>query len=71
MREASGTPAKFAGYPARLAGVRRPLSAEHSGGLNGYVKNEMRDGVDHAASLLVLTGGKGAKTVEASAKTGK
>ena len=49
----------------------RPLSAERSGGLNGYAKNGMRDGAGHAASFLVLTGGKGAKTVETSAKAGK
>ena len=156
VRDASGTPAKFAGYPARLVGVRRPpprsvrkvnqaldwlsenvwprssarlasakmfganqaldwlqrkclepikhsigfsenvwcqsstrlasakmfglkqtsnrfrpLSAERSGGLNGYAKNGMGDGAGHAASFLVLTGGKGAKTVETSAKAGK
>ena len=49
----------------------RPLSAERSGGLNGYAKNGLRDGAGHAASFLVLTGGKGAKTVETSAKAGK
>ena len=71
VRGASGTPAKFVGYPARLAGACRPLGTERSGGLNGYAKNGMGDGAGHAASFLVLTGGKGAKTVEAFAKAGK
>ena len=70
-------PIKYSIGSAKMFGLKQtsnrfsPLSAERSGGLNGYAKNGMGDGAGHAASFLVLTGGKGAKTVEASAKAGK